>query len=327
MEKELRFKIIQEAMQVGVKTTCEKYHISRTIYYRWLKRYKALGMDGLSDQKKQFVPNNKTTPELEASILALVKTYPNYGPKALKYLAEESQLNISESAIFNIFKRNNLTTKEARRTFARKTSVPTQTQTNAFTTLQHGEAWMFWITYYGSFEGIGHLYEYTLYDIESRIACSRIYQTINIQYVEDLLQAVALPVALSLQLRPRLLCQWKEDPLKLSTKNCKTMLQSLSSLGMELELSTLDAKQKEHQNVLKKKQHYTQACLTYVLPQIQQKVSYEALKLHVQDYNRHYNLVEKQDFGVEVASPIDHHNNETKTRIILPLWAYLERPY
>ncbi|MGL5541552.1 MAG: helix-turn-helix domain-containing protein [Erysipelotrichaceae bacterium] len=327
MEKELRFKILQEGMQTDVKATCAKYGISRTIYYRWLKRYKAFGMEGLADQKKRFVPPNKTTPETEAMILALVKTYPKYGPKALRYLAEESQLAISESAIFNILKRNQLTTKEARRTFARKQPLPQQERSSSLQNATHGEAWMFWITHYGTFEGCGALYEYTLYDIESRIACSRVYQSIHIQYVKDLLEAVALPIALSLQLRPKWLCQWKDDPLKLTPKNCKPLLQTLRSMGMDLQLVTLEPNKVEHRSLYEKKQHYTQACMSYVLPEIQKKQGYETLKSLVQDYNRLYNLHQKQDFIVEVASPIDHHNNETKTRIILPLWAYLDRPY
>ena len=130
MQKDLRFKIISEGLKDGVSVTCRKYNISRTLYYRWLKRYQSQGIDGLKDIKRDFVPPNKTAVETEKALLGLIKEYPNYGPRALKYLFDELGYEISESAVYNIMKRNKLTKKELRISFSKKqgskmaTSIP-----------------------------------------------------------------------------------------------------------------------------------------------------------------------------------------------------------
>ena len=113
MQKDLKFKIITEASIYGVSKTCKKYDISRTIYYKWLKRYQALGVSGLDETKRSFTPENKTEAKIEKAVLNLIKTYPTYGPRAIKYLLEEIGYDISESAVFNIMKRNDLNQKEA----------------------------------------------------------------------------------------------------------------------------------------------------------------------------------------------------------------------
>lgn len=122
MNKELKFNIISEGLKNGISITCRKHNISRTIYYRWLKRYKANGIEGLDDIKKDFVPLNKTSIDIERKLLNLIRTYPKYGPKAINYLLEEIGINLSESAVYNVMKRHHLTNKESRLKFAKKRS-------------------------------------------------------------------------------------------------------------------------------------------------------------------------------------------------------------
>ena len=90
MKKDFRFKIISDGLKDGVSATCRKYNISRTLYYRWLKRYQANGIDGLKDMQKDFVPVNKTDIHIESALLNLIKDYPHYGPKALKQIGRAS---------------------------------------------------------------------------------------------------------------------------------------------------------------------------------------------------------------------------------------------
>ena len=150
MQKEDRYKIITEGLEKGISITCKKYNISRTIYYRWLKRYKEKGIDGLNNIQKDYTPINKTNKSIEDSVLQLIKKYPTYGPKALKYLLEELEISISESAVFNIMKRNNLSNKERRIRFSKYNQTKTTNKIPPVSKLNSGECWVFWINDYGN---------------------------------------------------------------------------------------------------------------------------------------------------------------------------------
>ena len=200
VQKDFRFKIISEGLANGVSVTCRKYNISRTLYYRWLKRYKSKGIDGLEDVKKDFIPINKTDIEIEDALLNLIKEYPHYGPRALNYLFDELGYKISESAVYNIMKRNQLTKKEDRIKFAKKQDSKVITSIPPLTMLKSGECWIFWITDYGSYKITGNIYEYTFYDLKSHIACTRLYQEVSLENFEDLLAATAMPVAQTLHM-------------------------------------------------------------------------------------------------------------------------------
>ena len=44
-------KILLEIQRLGVVAGCRKYALSKAVYYKWLKRYNALGRDGLEDRR------------------------------------------------------------------------------------------------------------------------------------------------------------------------------------------------------------------------------------------------------------------------------------
>lgn len=44
-------KILLDIQVLGVIVGCRKYNISRTLYYDWLDRYNARGIDGLEDRR------------------------------------------------------------------------------------------------------------------------------------------------------------------------------------------------------------------------------------------------------------------------------------
>lgn len=47
--KEERYEIITYGIKFGVTQACTYYGISRTIYYRWLKRFETYGVNGLEE--------------------------------------------------------------------------------------------------------------------------------------------------------------------------------------------------------------------------------------------------------------------------------------
>ena len=325
---EQRFQIISEAQQNGITATCKKYNISRTIYYRWLKRYQTLGYDGLADVKKNFVPVNKTLPAVEKSVLNLIKSYPSYGPRAIKYLLEEIGFDISESAVFNVMKRHNLTNRDSRMRFAtrklgiRKEGIP------AINELNSGECWLFWLTDCGHFDTIGNIYMYTLFDLKSKIACSRLYNEITYLDLEDLLTAVAFPVAQALSFETKYLCFFDGSSIirqswKVLKKNVDKTIQDN---GFDIQLNLLKESDDLGQ-IMEMKADYTKDCMSLLLPLLKDNTDLAELKMALQRQLRTYNINNPSIFDEEAYSPIQYHNKETRTRLILPLWAYIDRDY
>lgn len=329
MEKDLKFKIISECLKNGISITCRKYNISRTLYYRWLKRYKAKGIDGLDTVKKNFVPSNKTNIKIENALLNLIKQYPNYGPKSIKYLFDELGYNLSESAIFNIMKRNNLTQKENRIKFAKKQEDKLTTDIPNITELSSGECWIFWITDYGYYKNLGHIYEFTLYDLKSRIACTRLYNEVSFSNFEDILTAIAMPVAKTLNLKIKYLCVFEDSKiLKQSIKSFKSNINKIiSDNGFDFKINILLDNNKDLEKIDELRKKYTESCLSFLISLINEEISFLELKIKFQGYLRNYNINAKSIFDNEEYSPIEYHNKLTNTKLILPIFAYINRKY
>ncbi len=328
MNKNLKFNIILEGQINGVSVTCRKYNISRTIYYRWLKRYKARGIEGLDDIKKDFVPINKTSTEIENVLFSLFKTYPHYGPKSIKYLLEEIGYNISESAVFNVMKRHNLTNRESRIRLAKKKENNITSILPPSSELNSGECWIFWVTDYGNFKNIGKIYEYTIFDFKSRLACSRLYHDISFNNFEDLLTAVAMPISQTLNFSTKYLCFFQDSKIIKQTRNILT-----SKIGKIVQDNGFDIKihiLKSNDTLAKideLRHQYTEGCISFLIPLIHEGMSFNELKIQFQKNIRAYNLSHKVTFDKEICSPIEYHNKLTNNRLILPLWAYIDRQY
>lgn len=318
MDSASKFEIITEAQKNGVAETCKKHKISRTLFYRWLKRYKAQGIQGLEDIQKHFVPTNKTSPDVEETVLTLIKKQPHYGPQAIKYLLEEIGYTLSESAVYNIMRRNNLSTKGKRIKYARKKDKKITASSPIFDALQSGECWLYWTTYYGHFDGIGDLYEYTIFDYISKIACSRLYTELSLWCFEDLLTAVAMPVAQNLNLEPKHLCF--VEPYVANIQNI--------SLGNTFDTTVHIFRESEITEEIKElKAVYTHQCLTFLMPHIYQGASLDRLKILLQQQVRDYNIRHKSSYKEGAFTPVDYHIHSTGTNMILPLWAYIDRIY
>lgn len=329
MNKDFKFKVITEASTNGVSKTCEKYDISRTLYYRWLNRYKANGIDGLSSSKKDFIPTNKINNEIETALLNLIKQYPTYGPKAIKYLFDDLGYKISESAIYNIMKRNSLSKKEERLKFSRKQQTEVATALPNLNQILSGECWLFWITDYGSYNHLGHIYEYTLFDYKSRIACSRLYNKITFSNFEDILTSTAMPVAKTLNLKISYLCFFQSCKImNISTKTFNYKINKiLDDNGFDFKIHTFMDKSEDLNIVNNLKEQFTEKTSAFLVPLINKGITFLELKLKFQDYIRNYNIADKNIFDIGEYTPIEYHNKLSNTKLILPIWAYIKREY
>lgn len=328
MNAESKFTVISEGQKYGVSEVCKKYNISRTLYYRWLNRYKSLGIKGLENITKQFVPVNKTSEEIIAITLNLIKAQPLLGPKEIKYRLEAIGHNISESAVYNIMKRQQLSTRTQRIEFARKKDKKITTLSPTFDALGSGECWLFWTTYYGNFKGIGNLYEYTILDYKSRIVCTRLYDCLSFTNFINLLTAVAIPIGHTLSFETKHLCFL--DDYSETDKKKDAILENIRNIiqnnGFDITIHPFKtvADCKELQSI---REAYTHQCLTYLMPFIHRGISFNDLKLRLQNHIREYNISYPINFEDCCSSPLEYHIKSTKTKLILPLWAYIDREY
>ena len=328
MQADLRFQIISEGQKNGISETCRRYGISRTLYYRWLKRYKSFGLKGLDDAEKQFIPVNKTSPEITMTCLSIIKNHPLIGPREIKYRLEEIGYDISESAVYNIMKRHQLTQRAQRLKFSRKKDKKI---TNAFpdlNTLDSGSCWLFWTTHYGTLKGIGDLYEYTIFDFKSRIACTRLYNTLSLSNFIDLLTAVAIPVGQTLSFNTKHLCFFDDSGLREKNRDqiVNEIHQTVQNCGFDISIQMIP-NTTEHKAFTEMKENYTRYCLGYLTPFIHRNLALRDLKLKLQTHIRDYNISTQFDYGDYTGSPIDYHIHLTNTPMILPLWAYIDREY
>jgi len=101
-----------------VSTLCDAYGISRKTGYKWIKRYKEYGIDGLKDVSRR--PHNspyKTPFHIKKEIIALRKRY-GWGPKKLLVIMEGKHKKLDlpgRSTVCDILKQEGLIKKSRTR--------------------------------------------------------------------------------------------------------------------------------------------------------------------------------------------------------------------
>lgn len=188
--------ILKHALKENnVSQTCKLFGISRTTFYNWYRVYQKHGISGLKNKepKRPQMPN-KASKTIEQEILAYVEKYPNDGPKRICYEVKSEGLNIGESGIYNILKRHNLSKKAQRRTYSKNKSLfSKEKQVNKIQPHSYnledaaypGHFVIQRIDFIGKFDGIGKIYQYSLYDVYSRFGLVKLYnkkQDIDIWY-------------------------------------------------------------------------------------------------------------------------------------------------
>jgi len=285
---------------------------------------------GLEAIQKQFTPANKTDARLVRVILNIITNNPSYGPREVQYRLEEMGHRISESAVYNVMRREGLSTKAQRQKYSTQKENKPKQAIPRFDDYTSGACWLFWISFYGDFAPAGRLYAYTIHDLKSRIACSRLYSDIHIDHFIELLEGVAIPVAQSLKLEPKCWCILEETSTNPKAKN-----RSYAELydiayrnGFEVNVHILTGGVGRALDEIKPlMEAYTRQCLTELMPLMQGGKDLKDIKFQLQKQLREYNMNTRQNFNGRSLSPLDYHASLTKGEKILPVWAYMERSY
>lgn len=107
---DLRIKFVALALAEGANITalCEDFNVGRTTAYKWLKRYKSEGGDGMNNQSRRpHTSPNRTALELEGQILALNIEHTGWGARKIKgCLERRGSAMPAASTVHAILKRN-----------------------------------------------------------------------------------------------------------------------------------------------------------------------------------------------------------------------------
>ncbi len=99
-----------EGSEIGVKRTLDELAVCRSSYYRWYRKYKEEGFEGLSNSKSN--PKriwNKIPDEEKEKVVAKALELPEQSPRQIAWhITDKNGYYISESSVYRILKQYNL---------------------------------------------------------------------------------------------------------------------------------------------------------------------------------------------------------------------------
>ena len=92
MEEKLKFVLEYLEQEWSMSELCERYGIARETGYVWVRRYQAVGLEGLREKSRaaQRYPN-QTAEEIEEKVLDLREAHLSWGPRKLKRVLERDE--------------------------------------------------------------------------------------------------------------------------------------------------------------------------------------------------------------------------------------------
>jgi len=191
-----------------------EFGISRTLYYRWRKRYLAYGRDGL--HPRQPGPPRGRPPLLrtqaERAILALALAWPTWGPVQLAYQLRRPELGglrIASNTIYRLLRRMGLQTRWERLAvleahFAQAAGLLTERtrrqlaagqrrQAPHIQASQPGELVCLDTFDIGKLKGVGKIWQYTACDAASSFAVAQVSLDFSAEAAARVLTGRGLP--------------------------------------------------------------------------------------------------------------------------------------
>lgn len=123
MEERARFVLEVEKAEMSVAELCRRYGVSRKTGYKWIRRYRAEGLDGIRERSSRpHTCPHKTNQDWETRIITERVKHSSWGPKKIRELLFRSGLEEkvpAASTIGDILRRAGLVSRHRRR--SRKT--------------------------------------------------------------------------------------------------------------------------------------------------------------------------------------------------------------
>lgn len=208
-----RWQVLEHALRTdNVQQTCKTFGISRTLYYKWKRRFEAEGMAGLEDKipQKPLMPN-RVGEDAEKAILDQVAKTPKDGPRQICYALHQLGIEIGETGVYRVMKRHGLNLRSERLAYARQRARQRmglrhlakldvrlrepEHQIPGFLLMETLRTWQ-------PVQGQAPVYLYALYDVHSKWGLIKLYSdkaSINVadfysQRISQLVKTFKLPV-------------------------------------------------------------------------------------------------------------------------------------
>lgn len=176
----------------GVARVCRELGISRTLFYRWERAYRAYGRDGLRPRPAPPPRHpRRLPPHVEDAICALAVEFHEEGPRRLAHKLAQARYGgyrVSPSGVYRCLRRFGLATRFERRAAAEARSlaqvglaterawrrVRAAERTARIEATQPGELVCLDAFYVGNLKGVGKVWQLTAVDAATRYAWARL---------------------------------------------------------------------------------------------------------------------------------------------------------
>jgi len=208
-----RLKVMKRAEETGnVSEACRQFGLSRTLFYRWRRRYLAYGDDGL--QPRPQTPQRwarQSAPDLEHAVLAYGLQWLTHGPQRVADQLRQPKYGgwqVSASGVYGIFRRHGLQTRWERLTrleqrvmqdglLTERTRRQLRTALNGLEVhveaKRPGDLVCLDTFYIGQLKGVGKVWQYTACDAASSFAIAMLSTEHDAVTATRFLRQVVLP--------------------------------------------------------------------------------------------------------------------------------------
>ena len=202
-----KYSVLQHARKYkNITYTCQVLNVSRSIYYKWLKRFSQLGYLGLQDKEKAKpkMPN-QIKPDKEQIILNYIIAYPTHGPKRIANELKQQGITISDTGVYHVLCRKQLNHRLERLFYSQdKSDNPVVTERYlrevAKRNLAHINAYypgyLFCqdTFYVGTIKGLGRIYQQAGIDAYAGFGFAKVYRDKTAISAINFLKGKVLPV-------------------------------------------------------------------------------------------------------------------------------------
>jgi len=208
----IRLRALELAKELGsVTEACEQLGISRSLFYRWRKRFESFGPDGLHPKRTKAGRGRPSavTHEQERAVIAFALAWPTWGPQRLADQLVDQGVRLAPSTIHRLLRRVGLGTRRERlgviehhsaRTVGLLTERTREKLVRArFGRTQHvqaeipGELVCVDSFYVGKLKGVGSVWQLTACDAACSFAFARIVPWPTAKDAAAFLREVVLP--------------------------------------------------------------------------------------------------------------------------------------
>jgi len=202
-----KYSVLQHARKHNnITYTCKVFNLSRTVYYKWIKRFSKLGYLGLQDKKKAKpkMPN-QIKPDKEKIILNYIIEYPTHGPRRIANELRQQGNAVSETGVYNVLCRKQLNHRLERLFYAQdKSDNPVVTERYLREVAKRKEkhihayypGYLFCqdTFYVGTIKGLGRIYQQAGIDAYSSFGFAKVYTDKTAISAINFLKTKVLPV-------------------------------------------------------------------------------------------------------------------------------------